>query len=131
MNSNLVLGATSPLGDTHVVVFVAKMHSKEHLPQERVYSLVAWLIKYVHCRGTSLQDHEAQDNFNRIQVTLLNPLSSTSSRPYMSTIRNPPHETFVKTKVLFTQESINGVSSKTCCSQNCVQLFLRTKIKAF
>ena len=32
VNSDLVLGATGPLGDTHVVVFVAKLHSEEHLP---------------------------------------------------------------------------------------------------
>ena len=54
VTSNLVLGATGPLGDTHVAVFVAKSHSKEHLPQERVYSLVAWPIQYVHCRGAGL-----------------------------------------------------------------------------
>ena len=54
VNSDLVLGATSLFGDTHVAVFVAKMHSKEHLPQEQVYSLVAWPIQYVHCRGASL-----------------------------------------------------------------------------
>ena len=59
VNSDLVLDATGPLGDTYVVVFVAKMHSEEHLPEERVYSLVAWPIQYVHCRGASLQGHEA------------------------------------------------------------------------
>ena len=130
MNSDLVLGATGPLGDTHIAVFVAKSHSEDHLPQERVYSLVAWPIQYVHCRGVSLQDHEARDNFNCIQAALLNPLSLTSSQPYTSTIRNSPHETSVKTKDLLTQESINAVLSKTCCSQNCVQPFLRAKIRA-
>ena len=44
VNSDLVLGATGPLGDTHVAVFVAKSHLEEHLPQERIYSLVAWPI---------------------------------------------------------------------------------------
>ena len=131
VNSNLVLGATGPLGDTHVAVFVAKSHSEEHLPQERVYSLVAWSIQYVHYRGASLQDHEARDNFNRIQAAVSNPPSLTSSRPYASTIRNPPRETSVKIKDLFTQESINAVSSKMCCSQNCVQPFPRAKIRAF
>ena len=32
VNLDLVLGARDPLGDTHVVVFVAKSHSEEHLP---------------------------------------------------------------------------------------------------
>ena len=90
VNSDLVLGATGPLGDSYVVVFVAKTHSQEHLPKERVYFLVAWPIKYVHYCGASLQDHEARDNFNRIQETLLNPLSLTSTRSYTSTTRNPP-----------------------------------------
>ena len=54
VNSDLVLGATGPLGDSHVAVFVAKLHSEDHLPQERVYSLVAWPIQYVHCRGANL-----------------------------------------------------------------------------
>ena len=85
----------------------------------------------MHCRGASLQDHEARDNFNRIQAAILNPPSLISSRPYVSTIRNPPRETSVKTKDLLTQESINVVSSKTCCSQNCVQPFPRAKIRAF
>ena len=85
----------------------------------------------MHCRGASLQDHEARDNFNHIQAALLNPPSLTSSRPYTSTIRNPPCETSVKTKDLLTQESINALSSKTCCSQNCVQPFSRAKIRAF
>ena len=79
VNSDLVLGATGLLGDTHVAVFVVKSHSEDHLPQEQVYSLVAWPIQYVHCRGASLQDHEARDNFNCIQAALLNPLSLTSS----------------------------------------------------
>ena len=131
MNSDLVLGATGLLGDNHVAVFVAKTHSEEYLPKERVYSLVAWLIQYVLCCRTSLQDHEAPDNFNRIQAALLNPSSLNSSRLYTSTIKNPPRETFVKTKDLLTQESIYAVSGKTCCSQNCVQPFLRAKIRAF
>ena len=120
VNTDLVLGATGPFGDSHVAVFVAKTHSQEHLPEERVYSLVAWPIKYVHCRGASLQDHEAQDNFNYIQATLLNPPSLTSTQPYTSTMRNPPRQTSMKSKALLTQESINAISSKTYCSQNCV-----------
>ena len=79
VNSDLVLGATGPLGDSFVAVFVAKTHSQEHLSEERVYSLVAWPIKYVLYHGASLQDHEAQDNFNRIQAIVLNPPSLTST----------------------------------------------------
>jgi len=35
----------------------------------------------------------------------------------------------LKAKQLLTQESINLVASKVCCSKNCVQPFLREKIK--
>ena len=49
----------------------------------------------------------------------------------MSTIRNPARETSLKTKDLLTQESINVVSNKTCCNQNCVQPLPRAKIRAF
>ena len=59
VNSDLVLGATGLLGDSHVAMFVVKMHSEEYLPEEWAYSLVAWSIKYVHCRGMSLHNHEA------------------------------------------------------------------------
>ena len=85
----------------------------------------------MHYRRAILQDYEARDNFNRIQATLLNPPLLTSTRPYTSTTRNPPRQNFVKSKALFTQEFINVVSSKTCCSQNCIQPFPKEKIRAF
>ena len=120
VNSDLVLGANGPLGDTHVSVHISKSHCEVDIPQERVYSLVAWPIQLVHCRGASLKDHEAGDNFNRAQTALLNPPSSMYARPYTSAMRNPPHKTGLKSKELLTQESINEVSSKVCCSQNCI-----------
>ncbi len=131
VNSELVLGANGPLGDTHVSVHISKSYSEVDIPGEHVHSLVAWPIQLVHCRGASLHDHEARDNFNRRRAALLNPPSSKSARPYTSASRNPPRETAVKTKDLLTQESINAVSSKVCCSQNCIQPFPREKIRAF
>ena len=64
VNSDLVLGANGPLGDTHVSVHISKSHSKVDIPHERVYSLVAWPIQLVHCRGASLKDHAARDSLN-------------------------------------------------------------------
>lgn len=49
INSDLVLGASAPLGDTHVAVHISKTHSLEDIPQDRVYSLLAWPIDFVHC----------------------------------------------------------------------------------
>ena len=131
VNSDLVLGANGPLEDTHVLVHISKSHSEVDIPQEPVYSLVAWPIQLIHCCGASLKDYEARNNFNRAQAALLNPPSSMSARPYTSAMRNPPRESGLKSKELHTQESINGVSSKVCCSQNCIQPFPRCKIWAF
>ena len=131
VNSDLVLGANGPLGDTHVAIHISKTHSEEDLPEEQVCSLLAWPIHLVHCRGASLRDHEARDKFNCLQQALLNPPSSTSSRPYTSMVRNAPRETNLKSKELLTQDSIHAVSTKICCSRNCVQPFPRDKIRAF
>ena len=131
MNSDLVLGANGPLGDTHVSVHISKSHSEVDISHERVHSLVAWPIQLVHYHGASLKDHEAGDNLNRAQAAFLDPSSSMSARPYTSAMKNPPRETGLKSKGLFTQESINAVSSKVCCSQNCIQPFPRWKVRAF
>ena len=131
VNSDLVLGDNGPVGDTHVSVHISKSHSEVDIPHEHVYSLVAWPIQLVHRCGASLKDHEARDSLNRAQVALLNCSSSMSGRPYISAMRNSPRETGLKSKELLTQESINAVSSKVCCSQNYIQPFPRWKIRAF
>jgi len=102
VNSNFMLGANDPLEDTHIAIHILRMHFEEDILHEQVYSLVAWPIKLVHCHGTSLHNHDARDNFNRIQATLLNPPSWTSARPYTSVIKNPPHKTSLKAKELLT-----------------------------
>ena len=71
VNSELVLGASGPLGDAYVPVHVSMSHSEVDLPKERVYSLVAW-PELVHYRWASFQNHEARDNFNHLQAALLN-----------------------------------------------------------
>ncbi len=102
VNSDLVLGANGPLANTHVAVHISKIHSEVDIPLEQVYSLIAWPTQLVHCHGASLHDHEARDNFNRIQASLLNPPSLSFARPYTSVIRNPPRETSLKSKNLLT-----------------------------
>jgi len=71
VNSELVLSAHGPLGDTHVSVHISKTHSKVDISLEDVHSLVAWLITLVHCRGASLHDQEARCNFNYMKATRL------------------------------------------------------------
>nr|PNR45284.1 hypothetical protein PHYPA_015055 [Physcomitrium patens] len=131
VNSDLVLGANGPLGDTQVAVHICKTHSQDDIPQDLVYALVAWPIKLVHCHGASLHDHEAKDNFNQLHAARANSALSKSKRPYMNGIRNPSQESPLKYKKLLSEESINLVSSKVCCMRNCVQPFPREKIKSF
>nr|PNR31019.1 hypothetical protein PHYPA_027335 [Physcomitrium patens] len=131
VNSDLVLGANGPLGDTQVAVHICKTHSQDDIPQDLVYALVAWPTKLVHCHGASLHDHEAKDNFNQLHTTRANSALSKSKRPYMNGIRNPSQESPLKYKKLLSEESINLVSSKVCCMRNYVQPFPREKIKSF
>ena len=131
VDSELVLGASGPLGDAHVSVHISMSHSEVDLPKEYVYSLVAWPIELVHYRGASLQNHEAKDNFNRLQAALLNPPSATSTRPYTSSIRNPTRDTAAKIKFLLIEESINLVSSNVCCRKNCASCFLGREFEHF
>ena len=88
INSDLVLGANDPLGDSHLVVHICRTYSKDDIFEEDVYALVAWPTKLVHCHGASLQDHEARDNLNQMQTTLINVPLSKSRRPYSSINRN-------------------------------------------
>jgi len=126
-----VLDVSGPLDDTHVVVYISKTHSEADIPQDQMHALVAWSIKLVHYCGASLHGHVTRDNYNQLQVICANPPSSKSVLSYTNTIRNPPHEICIKMKNLLSQESINLVSSKVCCSRNCVQPFPRKKILAF
>nr|PNR49411.1 hypothetical protein PHYPA_011307 [Physcomitrium patens] len=131
VNSDLVLGANGPLGDTQVAVHICKTHSQDDIPQDLVYALVAWPTKLVHCHGASLHDHEVKDNFNQLQAARANSALSKSKRPYMNGIQNLSQESPLKYKKLLSEESINLVSSKVCCMRNCVQPFPREKIKSF
>ena len=131
VKSDLVVGANGPFGDSHVAIHIYQSHSEEDIPQDLVYALVAWLTKLVHYHGASLHDHEAKDNWNRLQEARANLPSSKSTRPYMSAIQNPPRQGLLKYKELLSEESINLVSSRVCCLKNCVQPFPREKIKSF
>ena len=91
VNSDLVLGANGPLGDSHVAVHICRTYSKDDISEEDVFALVAWPTKLVHCHGASLHDHEVRDHFNQMQAALIKvPGLSKSRRPYSSVNQNPP-----------------------------------------
>ena len=131
VKSDLVVGAKGPLGNSHVAIHTCRSHSEDDIPQDLVYALVAWPTKLVHYHGASLHNHKARDKWNQLQAARADPVSSKSTRPYTSVIRNPPLEGPLKYKKLLSEESINLVSSRVCCLKNCVQPFLREKIKSF
>ena len=130
VSSDVVIGANGPLGDLHVAVQISKTLNHEVVLDEWRYSLQAWPIENVYLNGASLRDHELRAEYDHQQVSLQQWYSSRK-RPYASVVRNPLIQTGAKAKELLTQQSINGVSSKVCCSKNCVQPFPREKIKAF
>lgn len=127
---DLVLGSNGPLGHSRVAVQISKSLDAAEVPDEWRYSVRAWPIEKVFCNGASLRDHELRYDHNSRVALLARPESSRSGR-YNSTARNPPRETSVKSSGLLSQESINSVSSKVCCTRNCVQPFPREKIRCF
>ena len=120
VNSDLVLGAHGPLGDSHVAVHICQTYSEDDISEEDVYALMAWPTKLIHCHGVSLHNHEMRDNFNRMQAALTKVPLSKSRRPYSSVNQNSPQDDPRKYRELFSKESINLVSSKVCCLKNCV-----------
>ena len=101
----------------HVAVQISKTLNHEVVPDEWRYSLRAWPIENVYLNGASLHDHKLRAEYDHQQISLQQ-LNSSRKRPYASVVRNPPVQTGAKAKELLTQQSINGVSSKVCCSKN-------------
>ena len=62
VKSDLVVGTNDPLGDNHVAIHICRSHSKDDIPQDLVYALMAWPTKLVHYHGASLHNHKAMDN---------------------------------------------------------------------
>jgi len=60
----LVLCATTPLGDLHIPVQISKTLSSNHVLDEWRYSVRAWLIEYVYYNGSSLRDDEIRYKYN-------------------------------------------------------------------
>ena len=129
VDSTFVAGCNGALGDSFVAVQICKAFYPVDIPEDWRYSLRAWPIAHAFLNGSSLHDHNVRYEYNFKQASMGQPSSSTK-RPYRST-RNPPRQSSGKAAELLTQESINAVSSKVCCSSNCVQPFPRDKIRAF
>jgi hypothetical protein len=64
IKSNLIVGSTGPLGDTHVVVQISKSLKPYEFPDNWKYSVRAWPIIHVFYNGASFFNHERQHKFN-------------------------------------------------------------------
>ena len=127
--SDVVVGSTGPLGESHVAIQISSSLSMADVPDEWRYSIRAWPIEFVFYNGASFRDHELQAQYNsRIAGVSTGP-SFTKSWPYTSTARNPPRSTTTESDCLLRQQNINFVSTRDCCLQHCAQIFPRDKIK--
>ena len=117
--SDVVVGSTGPLGESHVAIQISSSLSMADVPNEWRYSIRAWPIEFVFYNGASFRDHELRAQYNsRIAGVSTGP-SLTKSQPYTSTARNPLRPTTTKSDCLLRQQNINFVSTRDCCSQHC------------
>ena len=90
VNLDLVLDTNGHLGDSQVAVHICRIDSENDISKDNVYALVVWPTKLVHCHGVSLHDHEARDNFNRMQAALTNmPLSKSKNAVFECLLKSP------------------------------------------
>ncbi len=129
VKSDLVIGSSGPLGNTHVAVHVCKTLLDDETLDGWRYSVRAWPITNVYYNGASLRDHERRDNYNCVLAMRRNGPNTRLSRPYNSASRQCQPPATTKTEVLLTAEAINSVSSLVCCTHNCVQPYPREKIR--
>jgi hypothetical protein len=64
VKSNLVVGSTGPLGNTHVAIQISKSLKRDEFPDDWRYSVRAWPITHVFYNGASFYDHERRHKFN-------------------------------------------------------------------
>ena len=55
---DIVVGSTSPLGDSQVAIQISSSLSMVGVPNKWRYSIRAWLVEFVFYNGASFRDHE-------------------------------------------------------------------------
>ena len=90
VSSDVVIGTTSPLGDSHVALQISSTLSMADVLDEWRYSIRAWPIEFVFYNGASFRDHELQAKYNSRIALLSIALVTRKSQLYTSTARNPP-----------------------------------------
>jgi hypothetical protein len=64
VKSNLVVGSTGPLGDTHALVQISKSLKPDEFPNHWGYSIRAWPITHVFYNGVNFFNHQRWHKFN-------------------------------------------------------------------
>ena len=90
VSSDVVIGLSGPLGDSHVEVQISSTLSKIDVPDEWRYSVRAWPIEHVYYNGASFMDHEIRAIHNSRIAALAIGSAVRKSRPYRSSICIPP-----------------------------------------
>ena len=104
VSSDVVIGSSGPLGDSHVAVQISSSLSKIDVPDEWRYSVRARPIKRVYCNGASFKDHEIRTTYNSRIATLAMGSAMRKSRLYRSSIRIPPAVGSTKARKILQQQ---------------------------
>ena len=64
IKSDLVVGSTGPLGDTHVAVQILRSLKPDEFPDNWRYSFRAWPITHVFYNGVNFFNHDRRHKFN-------------------------------------------------------------------
>ena len=128
IKSNLVVGNNGPLSDTHVVQISKSLKEDEFSDNWRYYVPV-WPITHVFYNRASLFNHERRYLFNTHGLNQGLQYTRCRQRVPNELLQNVILELSWRVATLLSHESINLVSNKICCKRNCVQPFLRIKIR--
>ena len=85
VSSDVVVGSSGPLGDSHVVIQISSSLSIVDVPDKWRYSIRAWPIEFVFYNGASFRDHELRAQYNSRIAGLSTGLALTKSRSYTLT----------------------------------------------
>ena len=130
VNSKLIIDSDSqPLGDDRVAVLIAESLSEHDVPSDWLFQLRSWHISRVFLNGASLYDHEEMNLFNLASLASRRH-SRVGARVYESSRERRNSDKIPRKEALLSTESIRNVSSKSCCSKNCLQPFPHGKIEA-
>ena len=94
-----------------------------------MFQLCGWHISSVYLNGASLYDHN-QVHLQNVPNATMRKQSRVGARVYDTMRERQNTNKIPKREALLSNESITLVSTKLCCSQNCLQSFPRDKIAA-